>query len=168
MVTNKGTSPVTFAFFGGTDPDNLTPYGTVTTQTTVPTTPVVVSTALQPVVQPSQLPADWVFPDIRKEKPVWVLIVAGALFFATGILLIVAGVMRNKQVLRVYSDLKGAKDEEAQDLIANDEGLTEEYSKFRSTGLIVAGVFLILIVIGLAVGIMFLPGYPLGKYISYS
>lgn len=76
--------------------------------------------------------------------------------------------MRNKQVLRVYSDLKGAKDEEAQDIIANDEGLTEEYSKFKSTGLIVAGVFLILIVIGLTVGILFLPGYPLGKYISYS
>lgn len=53
MVTNNGTSPVTFAFFGGTDPTNLTPFGTVTTQTTVPTTPVVVSTALQPVVNPS-------------------------------------------------------------------------------------------------------------------
>lgn len=77
------------------------------------------------------------------------------------------GVVRNNQVLRVYGDLKGAKDDESRELIAEDEGLEAEYSDFRGTYLIVIGAIGIAIVIGLVVGALFLPGYPLSKYMNY-
>jgi hypothetical protein len=81
--------------------------------------------------------------------------------------LIVIGIVRNNQVMRVYGDLKGAKDDESRELIAEDEGLEAEYSDFRGTYLIVIGAIGMAIVIGLVVGALFLPGYPLSKYMSY-
>jgi hypothetical protein len=53
-------------------------------------------------------------------------------------------------------------------VLAEDDALAEEYGEYRSTGAIVAGVILLLIVIGLTIAILFLPGYPLSKYMSYA
>jgi hypothetical protein len=119
-------------------------------------------------VQPKLLPSGWQYADIRKNKPVWMLILGGGLVVVMGILLIVAGAQKNKQVFRLYAELKGAKSDRELEVLDEDDSLEEEYSKFRSTGLIVVGVIIILIVIALTVAMMFLPGFPLSKYLSYS
>lgn len=47
----------------------------------------------------------------------WVFIIAGVLFLLSFVLMIVIGVVRNAQVMRVYGDLKGAKDDESREML---------------------------------------------------
>jgi hypothetical protein len=118
-------------------------------------------------IQPSSYPANWQSPDSRNKKPLWVLIAAGALWLIGSILLIVAGTSRNRQVMRVYAELKGFKSEAQTESIEDQEQLEPEYSDFKATGLIAIGSIGIVLLAGLVLGIMFLPGYPLSKYMSY-
>lgn len=96
------------------------------------------------------------------------LIVAGALWLVFGIMLIVVGAQRNKQVWRLYAQAKGAKTELQQEMLGEQDALEPEYKDKYWSGLIAAGVLVILVLIGLVVGFLFLPGYPLSKYMSYS
>lgn len=164
MVTNPGSTLVQFAFFGVSDSK---PYGQAITSPKMPAQPISITPTAPPIVAPSDMGAGWQFPDIRKKKPIWVLILGGVFLLAGAIMLIVVGAMRNQQVMRIYGELKGAKDEESMQLLAEDEGLTEEYQKFKANGLIAGGVVLILVIAGLVVAMMFLPGFPLSKYMSY-
>jgi hypothetical protein len=158
-------NPVVFSLSGQ---NSQLSFGNVTTSKTFPTQPIVVTPTPTPVTPALALPSQWNPPDIRKDKPVWVLIVAGALLLLVGATLIAVGVMKNKQVMRVYADVKNVTDEQDKELLADDDTLTPEYSPFRATGLIVAGSLVIAVVIGLVVGALFLPGYPLSKYMSYA
>jgi len=97
-----------------------------------------------------------------------VLIAAGALFLIVAILLIVIGATKNKQTMRLFAQIKNATDDESKELLEEDDALTPEYAPFRATGMIVAGSILIAVIIGLTVGALFLPGYPLSKYMSYA
>ncbi len=95
------------------------------------------------------------------------LIAAAVLLLVSFVLMIVTGVVKNSQVMRVYADLKGATDDDAREIIASDEALEAEYSDQKNIAAIVVGSLGIALVIGLVVGTLFLPGYPLSKYMSY-
>lgn len=69
---------------------------------------------------------------------------------------------------RLYAQTKGAKTELQQEMLGEQDALEPEYKGMYWSGMIAAGVIAILVLIGLVVAFMFLPGYPLSKYMSYS
>lgn len=142
-------------------------FGQVTSSLTASLSPTPVNPTPPAPVTPTNLPSTWNLPDVRRKKPLWVLIAAGVLWLAGCILLIVAGTNRNSQVLRVYAELKGFKSEAQIEAIEDNEQLEPEYAEFKQTGLIVLGSIGIVLLAGIVVAMLFLPGYPLSKYMSF-
>jgi len=87
------------------------------------------------------VPTTWNPVDARGQKPVWVLYVVSALWAAIGILLIVMGSI----------------------------GLAKKRAETRARdiGLVAGGAAVMLLLGGILLAMMFLPGYPLSKYKSY-
>jgi hypothetical protein len=164
-IAINSAQPTTFALYGA---NTGLSYQSVTSQAQLPTKPTIVAQNVTPSVNPNDLPAGWQYPDIRKKKPIWLLAVGAGILAIAAIIMIVVGARKNSLVRDIYATLKGSKDDRDKEILVEDESLKEEYDKFNSTGLIVAGSFLLVIIVGLTIAIMFLPGYPLSKYLSYS
>lgn len=164
FVTVPTTQPTTFFF-----QDSVTgqPYGQVTTSQTAPSAPYSVTDSPPVIVPPTNTPSKWILPDMRSEKPLWLLIAAGALWLLASVLCIAVGARRNEMVYRVYAKEKGATEDDQVDALLEEPQLKAEYAPFLGGGAIALGTVGLLVLAGLVVGFMFLPGFPLSKYMSY-
>jgi hypothetical protein len=54
-------------------------------------------------VNPSDIPTDWLYPDIRKKKPIWLLAVGAGILLIAAIMMIIVGAQKNSMVGDVYA-----------------------------------------------------------------